>query len=309
MLFLQNPPAAKLTDDVLDWWQQQAPDCSLLLLLDNSMLPAEVSQALILRAEFAPLLADGLFLNAGNAGPHSVCCQDPEKARPLLAATLQQLNGEPAFSALLLRPDGSDWPATLAWLALVQTSDGLRQLCRFADSRTLAALLPVLDEAQRNTLASQFRAWGWMDRYGHWHSHALLAGDPPATSAPFTLDDVQFTRLLEACDADMVWGAMAEPEQAQFTAATAADLHAWLQALLQRARRRHVQSQGDLKHFLYLAKMGGDDFDDLPELRATWQILRNSLGSQSLQALSDQWPQSTWQALDNWRTRQPQEMT
>lgn len=305
MLFLQNPPAANLAETVLNWWQQQAPDCTLLLLLDNSMLPAEVSQALTLRARFTPLLADSLFLNAGSAGPHSVPCQDPDKARPLLNATLQQLDTQPAFSALLLRPDSGDWPATLEWLALAHSSDGLCQLCRFADSRTLAALLPVLTDAQRGKLATHFAAWGWMDRHGHWSSHPLPVSHTPADNGPFTLDDQQYIQLMEACNADMVWGAMKEPDRAPFTAPTPAELHSWLQQLLQRARRRHVQSQEDMEHFLHLAKIGGDDFDELPELHPTWLALRNSQGSRSLRALCDQWPQSTWQALDNWRSRSP----
>lgn len=271
------------------------------LLVDMSMLTA------INRKRVERRLGDGMDVLEHSAyaayeelGPRLF--QWPQPSDFALRTVLSVLNGLPALSMLEFQSQHVADAAMLAWLAEAHFEDGDQMYCRFADTRILPALLAVLAPAQHARLALHLRRWAWVGRDGTLIEHHFEEATKPALTAPepLLIDSRQFSRLMQAAEADTLYPLLRERVPELIPSLAPARLHAHLDALLAAGRVKGVVDAPDQLQFVTIAWSSAEHFHELPVLEAEWTKMREQ--KLHFSELVAQWPDSVWSAIDALRT-------
>lgn len=192
----------------------QTPVSHSYWLLDASALtPAEID---MLRQLAQPhwLYAHIHDDRAASVGP--VLLEMHAGAAPLI----QTLQGDEtrawALSSLHTEADLDSLTRHLTALCYVHTEDGQRYFLRYADSRCLVALWPVLSQTQQAALLGPVRCWSYSDRQGQAQNirldEAQTADAPLGTTGHLRLQDKQLGHLLERCLPDQLLHSVLEQQ-------------------------------------------------------------------------------------------------
>jgi Domain of unknown function (DUF4123) len=115
-------------------------------------------------------------------------------------------------------PDDARWSAHFRSICHVHTHDGQRYFVRYADSRSLTSLWPVLTPAQQRRMLGPLRHWSYTDRRGHPQHLAVLNPSAQAAQAaqaalgPVRLSAGQLGELLSRTWPDQLLGAVLDHE-------------------------------------------------------------------------------------------------
>lgn len=184
---------------------QITPSNHFLLLDGSALAPSEVQS--LTRAQQIRWLYDHVDdEQAMFVGPVLLA---PCAAADQVADQLQ--SDEPrawAVATLLAETDFDTLARHLVALRYLHTQDGQRYYLRYADSRCLTALWPVLTAPQQRALLGPVQRWAYTDRHMQSHAvslghdmHADGAGRP---SGQLRLTDQQLGGLLHRCWPDQL---------------------------------------------------------------------------------------------------------
>jgi hypothetical protein len=185
----------------------------------------------------------------------------------------------------------------LAWLAGASTADDMPLYMRVGDTRVLSSFLRHMRPAQRAQLQAGVREWVWPDREGRAHSMVIETEAPLSEpESALVLDDAQYAAMLDDAAADIFHAALRPIESVWRDNRTGAQLHTWLQRVLQRTAALGITRQQDELAFASLALRAAGEFESAPELGETWLRVRS--GAASLPGEIEQWTASQWSAVE-----------
>lgn len=155
----------------------------------------------------------------------------------------------------ILAPEGIPQLQSLLWLAETETADGMQMYCRYADTRILSVLLDQLTENQTATMAGSIRRWAWVNREGGLSQKILMAtsAGSDGTSSPLSLEERQFSALMQAAEADLIFSMLRESSPEIIPETTPFDIHRRLSHLLEAGRQRGVVDAPDQLQFVAIA--------------------------------------------------------
>ncbi|MEB0058869.1 MULTISPECIES: hypothetical protein [unclassified Variovorax] len=185
----------------------------------------------------------------------------------------------------------------LAWLAGATTADDLPLYMRVGDTRVLSSFLRHMHWAQRAQLQATVREWVWPDREGR--AQSMVIESESSLSGPesdLVLDDAQYAAMLDDAAADILHAALRPIESFWSDSRTGAQLHVWLQRVLQRTAALGITRQQDQLAFTSLALRVAGEFEATPELGETWLRVRS--GAARLPDEVEQWSASQWAAVE-----------
>lgn len=301
--YLQEPLRVETLHQVKAWHGKldaQAPGSdSVWAVVDGALLGTEGAQRL--KAVYGtPVRAfDDTPLDAYEELGLLLWTWSSMDARDELKAMRTVMGDRPGVSFVRThagRPDPLN--RVLAWLAGGTTADGMPLYMRVGDSRVLSSFLRHMHPAQQAHLQTVIREWVWPDRSGHAQSMVIETDAPPRVESapPLVIDDVQYAALLDDAAADILHAALRPIESGWHDKRNGAQLHAWLQRVLQRAEALGVTRQKDQLAFASVALRVSGDFESAPELGETWLRVRTGVA-----ALPDEvahWTPAQWKAVE-----------
>ena len=279
---------------------------SVKAIIDGSMFASEQLKA---------------FFNQSNSPPISILASTPmesydihgpllweidSNAPSVLGRLLRLCDGKPALSLISTRVDIHLLRDVLRWLAVIETEDGLRLYCRYADTRVLPGLLDQLNREQRQVLAIAIESWGWIERDGAGLRATRL---PPnqlsearhALSSILKFDDAQYVALLGFAEADMVCQLLVERMPDLLPNGLCGGFHARMEKILALAHARGISELSELFQYAVVALTTYDDFAQHSCLEAPWVEFKTQGGSFS--DWLEGWPDGVWQALEQATTQ------
>ncbi|HEY8331590.1 MAG TPA: DUF4123 domain-containing protein [Pseudomonas sp.] len=220
-------------------------------------------------------------------------------ARDGLESLRTVMDDRPGVSFVRIRAGRPDaLGRILAWLAGGTTADGMPFYMRVGDSRVLSSFLRHMQPAQQAHLQTVVREWVWPDRSGQAQSMVIQVGEPPLAepAAALVIDDAQYAALLDDAAADILHAALRSIESSWHDKRTGAQLHAWLQHVVQRADALGITRQRDQLAFASLALRVSGEFETAPELGETWLRVRS--GVATLPDEVEHWTPAQWAAME-----------
>lgn len=138
---------------------------------------------------------------------------------------------------------------------LVKLPNGREMLLRWYDTRILPVWLSVMTPKQKSGFVEGIRQWRMYDRYGDAIDLPLSVnrGEELPALPPYTLDEVQYADLLEACGPDVLIAHLREVAPDQMRALPQRVLYPFVQEHLAQARGHGLNNLDDQGHYLILA--------------------------------------------------------
>jgi len=301
--FLQDPLRVETLHQVKVWHGKlnaQAPGSdSVWAVVDGALLGTEGAQRL--KAVYgAPVRAfDDTPLDAYEELGLLLWLWSSMDARDELEAMRTVMGDRPGVSFVRTHGGGPDpLSRVLAWLAGGTTADGMLLYLRVGDSRVLNSFLRHMHPAQQAHLQTVIREWVWPDRSGHAQSMVIETDAPPPVESapPLVIDDVQYAALLDDAAADILHAALRPIESGWHDKRNGAQLHAWLQRVLQRTDALGITRQQDQLAFASVALRVSGEFELAPELGETWLRVRS--GTAALTEEIEKWNPLQWAAVE-----------
>jgi len=297
--FLQNQHAAELADELALWLDERSPqNYRCFAIADMTMLDAKMLARLERHASTGvQILETSRYAAYEELGPRLIPLGrlPSERMQRFLSAS----DGVPALSFVeLLAPEGIPQLQSLAWLAEAETADGMQMYCRYADTRILPVLLDTLTDDQTAVPAGSIRRWAWVNREGRLNQKIFAAtkvvNDEPLP--PLSFEDQQFSSLMQAAEADLIFGMLHESSPEIIPETTRFDIHRRLSNLLDAGRERGVVDASDQLQFVAIAWSSSETFYQLPCLAPSWEIIRDQKGRFS--DVVKTWDDSIWEQID-----------
>lgn len=299
--YLHSPLQAEAIEQVQAWHtlldQDVANGDSVWVVVDGALLGAESAQQLE-SAYGAPTRAfDGTALAAYEELGLLLWPWALLQDRDALTQLRTTLADRPAVSFVRSGSQVQPLSRMLSWLAGASTADHMSLYLRIGDTRVLSGVLPLLHEAQRARLHAIVREWVWPDREGRAQSMVIEAAAPQVEPAPaFVLDGAQYAALLDAAEPDILHAALRSIEHDWHDSRSGAQLHQWLQQVLQRSRALGITRQADQMAFASLALRVPGEFEAAHELGETWLRVRS--GTHALADEIEHWTSNQWRAVE-----------
>lgn len=297
MRFAYSQHDLSIKPKILAWLNQARSEGQrVYALFDGSMFShAEIERLTKASLHFHPALPGSPFESLQLQGPLLWAMDDIDPNQ--LAILLRRTDGIPAFSLIATTKPQKQLSEVLLWLAVVQTQDGQKLHCRFADTRTLPLLLHCLAPDQIAHLATGMDEWLWVTRDGEIetrHFPAQAAQNLPENE-DFRLDDAQFDFMLISAEADMVFQMLAEKMPDVLPDSLPHEIHGRISSLLDTARGYGIADLSELFQYAVVALTTRDDFDRHPAIRDTWTRLEDD--GLEFSELAEQWPETFWQTF------------
>ncbi|OBU85244.1 DUF4123 domain-containing protein [Chromobacterium subtsugae] len=270
-MFLQNRHAPELLPQ-LHQWMAINENGHYCWLMDGSQLDAKEKRWLQRRQPWQRALDDTPMDALEDFGP--LIWTEPLHLQEWWPEWLAITSGRPLLSVVEFRhavPDSAFWH----WLSDFRTDDGQKLLLRFADTHTLANVLPLMSDEQLTMLASQVARWGWIGRTGEWEA-ATLRDTPtiPAPWEPLEFTQAQFDRMMDRARPDMLPPILAHYEVELPQDETPASLHLRLSQLAEAMSSYGIQDEPSQALFASLAFEQGDSFHQETEWQEFWNRTR-----------------------------------
>lgn len=212
---------------------------------------------------------------------------------------LSASDGVPALSFVELHaPDSKPQLQSLIWLAEAKTADDMQLYCRYTDTRILPVLLDKLTENQTAVLAASIRRWAWVNREGQLSQKLFVAPEAASDDAipPLSFDNPPFAQLMQAAEADLIFGMLRESSPEIIPETTPFDIHRRLSNLLDAGRERGVVDASDQLQFAAIAWSSSETFYQLPCLAPSWEIIRKQKARFS--DVLKTWDDRIWEQID-----------
>lgn len=282
-MFLQNHHAPELLPQ-LHQWMAQNEDGHYCWLMDGSQLDAKEKRWLLRHGQpWQRALDHSPMAELEDFGP--LIWTQPLHLEEWWPDWLAITSGRPLLSVVEFRhsvPDNVFWH----WLSDFRTDDGQKLLLRFADTHTLANVLPLMSDEQLTLLASQVARWGWIGRTGEWESAALRdTPEIPEPWEPLEFTQAQFDRMMDRARPDMLPPILAHYEVEIPQDETPASLHLRLSLLAEAMGSYGIQDEQSQALFASLAFEQGDGFHQDAEWQKYWDQTRK--GHSLTSALSE----------------------
>ncbi|WP_150428746.1 DUF4123 domain-containing protein [Dechloromonas sp. CZR5] len=298
--FLQNQHAAGLADELADWLgADRSSNYECFAIVDMSMLNAQMLARMERHASPSiQLLETSRYAAYEELGPRLIPMKrlQADKLKWFLGAS----DGVPALSFVELQvSEGSPRRQSLVWLAETKTDDDVHLYCRYTDTRILPALLDQLTENQTTTLGSTVRRWAWINREGKLSQKKSFPTPEEISDAPvppLSLDKRQFAEMMQAAEADLIFGMLRESSPEIIPDTTPSDIHQRLSNLLDAGRERGVVDAPDQLQFVAIAWSSSETFYQLPCLAPSWEVIRNRQARFS--DVLKTWDDNIWEQID-----------
>lgn len=268
----------------------------LLALLDGACDEEFFTKRYPSRLRRQSLYAYTSLQNFKSAAPHLMAAPSASSEQ---AAWLQRLfslcAGKPMLSIIASALDIDRLEQHLRPYLIAITSDTVEWPVRWADSRTLPALLAALTQTQYTHLLSPIYRWWSLRRDGsliNWQG-AAQASPAPAEFDKFPLSDTAFASLVDTAEADAILANLHDVQPDLFHSGTPAECHARVARHLLVANASGIEAAGQRQHFSALALMLADDFTSHPAMASL--LRRTRQGANYLSEL-DTLPDDFWQA-------------
>lgn len=297
--FLQNQHTAELAGELTEWLEvATSSNCHCFAIADMSMLDAQMLARLERYASpGVQLLETSRYAAYEELGPRLILMDRLQVGK--LERFLSASDSVPALSFVELHaPEGIPQRQSLVWLAEAETTDGMQMYCRYTDTRILPVLLDKLTEDQTAVLSGSIRRWAWVNREGRLSQKLFAANkvvnDEP--SQPLSFDDQQFSKLMQAAEADLIFSMLRESSPEIIPETTPFDIHRRLSNLLDAGRERGVVDASEQLQFVAIAWSSSETFYQLPCLAPSWEIIRDQKGRFS--DVVKTWDDSIWEQID-----------
>ncbi|WP_157353498.1 DUF4123 domain-containing protein [Aromatoleum toluclasticum] len=302
--YLQDPHQPELAPALCAWLAApRPPGFQLWAIADLSILGATALRKIERSASPTVALLDGTpYAAYEEIGPCLISVQGVSEQ--FLERLLTMANALPALSFVELKTDGTmPRREELAKLACVETPDGLQLYCRFTDTRVLPGVLRVLGHNQRSGLAQTVRRWAWIGRDGHLETQYLAdaATGGGETRTLLTLNDDQFTALMQAAEPDILFGQLSEISPEITPAQAPSTIHARLASLVEVARQYGITDTPDQLQFVTIAWSTSEKFHELASLAETWSTTRS--GKLRFRDAVMRWTDDQWNELEAMNSR------
>ena len=133
---------------------------------------------------------------------------------------LERFTGLPMFSVIVTSQPQEALAQMLTWLADAHTDDGLSLYLRIGDTRCLPYIFDSVNRTQSNYIASMVDEWHWFGRDAQWNgridtrkARATLPTDYTPPTTPNVIDSVQFDKLIEGGEVDLVYSLISEIDE------------------------------------------------------------------------------------------------
>ncbi|QND86362.1 DUF4123 domain-containing protein [Chromobacterium vaccinii] len=272
MEFLQNQNTPQLLSQ-LHQWMAQNEDGHYCWLMDGSQLSAKEKYWLQRRQPWQRALDNSPMAQLEDFGP--LIWTQQLHLQEWWPEWLAITSGRPLLSVIEFRhsiPDSAFWH----WLSDFRTDDGQKLLLRFADTHTLANVLPLMSDAQLTLLASQVARWGWIGRTGEWEA-ATLRDTPeiPEPWEPLEFTQAQFDRMMQHALPDMLIPSLEHYSVMLPEEITPHSLHQRLISLANAINQYGIEDAASQAFFVRTAFMEGDEFHLKSEYASNWSKTKN----------------------------------
>lgn len=195
-----------LIDAYDEHWLDRFNTCagSTYLLIDGAFIPGLHRRiAATVPALHAPSLLfeklPGCSEKSRDVSPFLV---EFQPTNPRFLALLEQCSRWPMLCAIETSENLAQLTERLAAWCVVEV-DGQRFNFRFPDTRRLPAIFAALSDQQRAEFAGPATRWSYIDRSGKWQELAVPRVQSATAGRP-RLEDEQFIKLVDDCEADEV---------------------------------------------------------------------------------------------------------
>jgi hypothetical protein len=276
MFFAVNPAKSgwpeHLLATVVQWREQHQKNAWHVHLLVDASFDQSLSETLPWRRSVAcSLYADMRLAGLNAVAPHLLRLPEaPKKQLPWLQQLLATCSGKPMLSLVISAIPADQLRIHLQPYLRARTADGLEWPVRWADTRVLPGLLAALTPEEREHLLSPIHLWLTLDREGapvQWQGAGSASPEPAAFDC-WALDEVGFSKLLAAAEADAVLSQIDERRPDLLTDGMPADIHRRVAWQLLLATRHHIDKAPDRLHFAMLGLMLAPGFADAPPMQA-----------------------------------------
>lgn len=297
--FLQNQHRKELGKELSTWLNAEpSPSYRRFAIADMSMF--EGNTLLRLERQASPsiqILESSRYAAYEELGPRLIPIDLLPSAK--IERFLGTSDGVPGLSFVeLLAPEGIPQLKELTWLAEAETDEGMRMYCRYTDTRILPVLLDTLTKSQKAVLAGSIRRWAWVNREGKLSQKTLPANEAANedTLSPLSFDDQQFSALMQAAEADLIFSMLRESSPEIIPETTPSEIHRRLSNLLDAGRERGIVDAPDQLQFVAIAWSSSESYFQLPCLAPSWEIICNQQGSFS--EVLKTWDDGIWEQID-----------
>lgn len=268
----------------------------LLALLDGACDEEFFTKRYPSRLRRQSLYAHTSLQNFKSAAPHLMAApQANSEQAEWLQRMFSLCAGKPMLSIIASTLDIEGLEQHLRPYLIAITPDTVEWPVRWADSRTLPALLAALTQTQYAHLLSPIYRWWSVQRDGSllsWQG-AAQASPAPADFDKFPLSDAAFGALVDTAEADAILANLHDVQPDLFHSGTPAQCHARVARHLLVASASGIEAAGQRQHFSALALMLADDFTSHPAMASL--LRRTRQGANYLSEL-DTLPDDFWQA-------------
>lgn len=305
IMFANESPNPGQRDELMAWVLDSVR-VPMWALVDTALLPHTRITSLARQAN-VPLInafSQSDLKAFGDSAPHMMRLPaDGGAAGDLVQALLKQAGSATAVSLMKCSAIQSELLDLFSYLG--KTSIEARRTpihCRFADTRVLASLLPVLTTKQRQRVGAVVAQWCWTGRQGEpvvWMADAVGAGNVD-DRATLRLSIEQFRAMQRMAEPDLIFAMLAQKTPEIVPDHGRGGFHATLQRILRTADGLEVKQPRDRLQFVVLALTCGEDFYLLPELQEVWHNVAKY--DESLLDLMQNWSDDLWQRLETRNT-------
>lgn len=298
-MFLQNPQVAELAEELASWLGVgKSSNYQCFAIADMSMLDARLLARMEWHASPGIRMLDtSRYAAYEELGPQLIPMENLKADK--LAGFLSASDGFPGLSFVELQaPAGVPQLQALVWLAEAKTTDDTQLYCRYADTRILPVLLDNLAEDQTAVLAASIRRWAWINRQGQLSEKSFAAPEAASDDAisPLSFDDAQFSTLMQAAEADLIFGMLRESSPEIIPQTKPFDIHRRLSHLLDAGRERGIVDAQDQLQFAAIAWSSSEAFYQLPCLAPSWEIIRSN--DERFSDVLKTWDDTIWAQID-----------
>lgn len=264
-------------------------DHDLYALIDHSGMPGLLKALVSAGQAWASLFQGSNEENALSVAPILVAL-NIESVKTIRNPLLDWICEQSTYSSSLLLLAS---PLTLDELARRLTTrleaklpDSVNVMLRYFDTRVFAALMNVLDDAQKTEFLSPASQWWYLDRRGALQTIAAPFAPHDTFVSPLILNTIQQNRLIDASEPDQIAELLQDTVPNEYDELPYQDRFDFIKRFVQAAEGFGIKTTHEKSFYCALALMYGEGFAAQPAWRDGLAEVR--AGTLTLQQLTQQ---------------------